>query len=60
MGLGCILPGLLQENPMKQPKVSPSSPATKPKVVIEITGGICQAVFSTSPVEVTVRDFDNI
>jgi hypothetical protein len=32
----------------------------KPKVVVEITGGVCHTVYATAPVDVTVRDFDNI
>ena len=33
---------------------------TKPKVVIEISGGVCNDVYASAPVDVTVRDFDNI
>ena len=45
---------------MKRSKFDPTSHAPKPKVIVEISGGVCQAVYSTSPVEVVVRDFDNI
>jgi hypothetical protein len=34
--------------------------SVKPKIVVEIAGGVCNDVYATSPVDVTVRDFDNI
>lgn len=43
---------------MKRPKVSPPSPATKPKVIVEVSGGIAHTVYATVPMDVTVRDIE--
>jgi len=33
---------------------------TKPKVLIVVEGGIVQSVISDGPVEILIKDFDNI
>jgi hypothetical protein len=45
---------------MRRTKSEPTSRVMKPTVVVEISGGICQSVYATVPVEIVVRDFDNI
>lgn len=34
--------------------------AIKPRVVVEVSGGIAHTVYATMPMDVTVRDHDNI
>ncbi|HTS18016.1 MAG TPA: hypothetical protein VMP11_10625 [Verrucomicrobiae bacterium] len=34
--------------------------AMKPKVVVEVSGGIAHTVYATMPMDVTIRDHDNI
>jgi len=34
--------------------------AIKPKVVVEVSGGIAHTVHATMPIDVTIRDLDNI